>query len=50
VFEPDGPDRYRTVSGRERGELLEIIRDDEGRAVKMTWATYPLTRTSLPMS
>jgi hypothetical protein len=50
VFEPVGPDRYRTVSGRERGELLEIIRDGGGRPVKMTWATYPLTRTSLPMS
>lgn len=50
VFEPAGPDRYRTVSGRERGELLEIIRDDDGRPVKMTWATYPLTRTSVPMS
>jgi hypothetical protein len=50
VFEHEGPDRYRTVSGRERGELLEIIRDDAGRPVKLTWATYPLTRTSLPMS
>ena len=50
VFELEQPDRYRTVSGRERGELLEIFRDDGGRAVKLTWATYPLTRTSLPMS
>ena len=50
VFERVGADRYRTVSGRERGELLEIVRDAEGRPVKLTWATYPLTRTSLPMS
>jgi hypothetical protein len=50
VFEPIGPDRYRTVSGRERGELLEVVRDQEGRPGKLTWATYPLTRTSLPMT
>ena len=50
VFEPIGPDRYRTVSGRERGELLEVVRDQEGRPEKLTWATYPLTRTSLPMT
>ena len=50
VFERVERDRYRTVSGRERGELLEILRDGEGRPVKLTWATYPLTRSSLPMS
>jgi CubicO group peptidase (beta-lactamase class C family) len=50
VFEREGPDRYRTVSGRERGELLEIVRDAEGRPTKLLWATYPMTRTSLPMS
>jgi CubicO group peptidase (beta-lactamase class C family) len=44
VFEPDGPDRWRTVSGRERGELLRAVRDDEGTLVKLYWATYPFTR------
>jgi CubicO group peptidase (beta-lactamase class C family) len=44
VFEPDGADRFRTVSGRERGEVLEVVRDEAGRPVKLYWATYPLTR------
>lgn len=44
VFEPEGPDRWRTVSGRERGELLRMVRDDDGTLVKFYWATYPFTR------
>ena len=48
LFERIDSDRYRTVAGRERGELLEILRDDAGRPVKLYWATYPLTRTPLP--
>jgi hypothetical protein len=44
VFEQIGDDRYRTVSGRERGELLELVRDDGGRVVKLYWASYPFTR------
>jgi CubicO group peptidase (beta-lactamase class C family) len=44
VFGPDGPDRYRVVSGRERGEVLRIVRDDAGQVVKLYWATYPFTR------
>jgi CubicO group peptidase (beta-lactamase class C family) len=44
VFERIGDDRYRTVSGRERGELLELVRDDGGRVVKLYWASYPFTR------
>jgi CubicO group peptidase (beta-lactamase class C family) len=44
VFEPDGPDRYRVVSGRERGELLRAVRDDAGEVVKLYWATYPFHR------
>jgi hypothetical protein len=39
-----GPDRFRTVSGRERGELLTVVRDAGGRVVKLYRATYPLTR------
>ena len=48
VFERVDADRYRTVAGRERGELLEISRDDSGRPVKLYWATYPLTRAPRP--
>jgi CubicO group peptidase (beta-lactamase class C family) len=44
IFEPDGPDRYRVVSGRERGELLRAVRDDAGEVVKLYWATYPFHR------
>jgi CubicO group peptidase (beta-lactamase class C family) len=45
VFEAIGEDVYRTVSGRERGELLRLARDDGGQVVRMYWATYPFTRT-----
>jgi hypothetical protein len=44
VFEPEGEDRYRVVSGRERGEVLQVVRDGEGEVVRMYWATYPFTR------
>jgi CubicO group peptidase (beta-lactamase class C family) len=44
VFEPEGEDRYRTVSGRERGEVLRVVRDEAGVVVKLYWATYPFTR------
>jgi CubicO group peptidase (beta-lactamase class C family) len=44
LFEPDGKDRFRTVSGRERGEQLRVVRDSEGAVAKLYWATYPFTR------
>ncbi len=44
VFEPDGSDRFRGISGPEEGELLEVVRDGNGEVVKLNWATYPLTR------
>jgi CubicO group peptidase (beta-lactamase class C family) len=45
IFEPLGDDRYRTLQGRERGELLRIVRDEDGTPVRLYWATYPFTRT-----
>jgi CubicO group peptidase (beta-lactamase class C family) len=45
VFEPDGEDRFRAVSGDERGELLRVVRDEGGAVTKLYWATYPFTRT-----
>jgi CubicO group peptidase (beta-lactamase class C family) len=48
VFERVEGDRFRTVSGRERGEWLEIVRDEEGRPTKLYWATYPFTRDPRP--
>lgn len=47
VFEPAGPDRFRVVDGRERGELLEVVRDPTGEPVKLYWATYACTRRPL---
>jgi CubicO group peptidase (beta-lactamase class C family) len=44
VFSQESPDRFRTVSGRERGELLEVTRDESGAVEKLRWATYALTR------
>ncbi len=44
VLEGEGEDRYRVVSGRERGELLRVVRDEAGVPVKLYWATYPCTR------
>ncbi len=43
-FELVALDVYRTTAGRETGELLRITRDDDGRAVKLHWATYVFTR------
>ena len=48
VFERVDGDRFRTVSGRERGELLEIVRDGEGNPTKLYWATYAFTRDPRP--
>lgn len=44
VFERVEQDVYRSVSGREQGETLRIIRDETGRPVKLYWATYAFTR------
>jgi CubicO group peptidase (beta-lactamase class C family) len=49
VFErlPSEPERWRTVSGRETGELLRVERDASGEIRALTWATYALTRAPL---
>jgi CubicO group peptidase (beta-lactamase class C family) len=44
TFEPEGDDRWRCVEGRERGELLRVVRDEAGAPVKLYFATYPCTR------
>ncbi|QOC95207.1 serine hydrolase domain-containing protein [Micromonospora craniellae] len=41
---PERPDVFRTVSGREVGELLRLTRDATGEVVRMHWATYRFTR------
>src|SRR5207237_3261356 len=45
IFEPLGEDRFRTLQGRERGELLRVVRDADVAPVRLYWATYPFTRT-----
>lgn len=47
VFERIDVDLYRTVKGRERGELLRVTRDERGVPVKLNWATYLVTREPL---
>ena len=49
VFEREDEDIYRTVSGREHGELLRIVRDENGQPEKLYWATYSFTRTAAPL-
>jgi CubicO group peptidase (beta-lactamase class C family) len=44
VFEPCGVDLFRTVSGREQGELLRVDRDSDGNVTGLHWAGYPFTR------
>ena len=46
-FEQLEPDVFRTVAGREEGELLRVTRDADGRVTKMNWATYLVTREPL---
>ena len=48
VFEKISDDLYRTVAGREAGELLRIGRDESGAVRKLNWATYLVTRAPLP--
>ena len=47
VFEKVDDDVYRTVAGREHGELLRVTRDADGTVTKMNWATYLVTREPL---
>ncbi len=44
VFEKVTDDVYRTISGRETGELLRITRDTTGTPTTLHWATYLCTR------
>jgi CubicO group peptidase (beta-lactamase class C family) len=48
VFEREGEDRWRTVSGPEQGEMLRIERDERGAVTRMVWSGYPVTREPGP--
>ncbi len=43
-LEPDGDDRWRVAEGRERGEVLRVVRDAAGEIEKLYFATYPMRR------
>lgn len=44
VFERVEADVYRTVPGRERGELLRVRSRDDASVRQLNWATYAFTR------
>lgn len=46
-YAADGRDRFRAVEGRERGELLEVVRGPGGELEKLYFATYAVTRDPL---
>ena len=46
-YATEGTDRYRAVSGRERGEVLEVVRAGDGSVDKLYFATYAVTRAPL---
>ncbi len=48
VFERETDDRWRTVSGAERGEALRLVRGADGSVERMVWAGYPVTREPGP--
>ncbi len=50
VFERIDGDRFRVLSGREHGELLELDRDRSGTIERLRWAGYPATRTPEPFA
>ncbi|AKU18114.1 serine hydrolase domain-containing protein [Luteipulveratus mongoliensis] len=47
VFERVADDVYRTVAGREKGELLQVRRHSDGSVRQLNWATYRFTREPL---
>jgi CubicO group peptidase (beta-lactamase class C family) len=46
-YAAEGADRFRAVEGRERGEVLEIVRDSDGGVERLYFATYAVTRVPL---
>ncbi|MEU1243294.1 serine hydrolase domain-containing protein [Micromonospora parva] len=44
-FTAEGPDRWRGRSGPENGEILSVLRDDNGRATAVDIATFVFTRS-----
>lgn len=49
-FEREADDRYRAIDGLERGELLLIVRDEDGEVTRLELASYPFARRPEPMA
>ncbi len=47
TFLREDEDRYRTTSGAERGEVLRVVRREDGSVESLRWATYRLSREPL---
>ena len=44
VLAQEAADRFRIAEGRERGEVVRVVRDVDGAIVKLYFATYPMAR------
>ena len=44
VFLQEAPDRFRSVQGHEEGELLRVVRGENGEPIELWWAGYPFRR------
>ncbi len=44
VFVQEAPDRFRSARGHEEGELLRVVRDEDGEPIELWWAGYPFRR------
>lgn len=46
VFAQEGRDQFRSAQGREEGELLRVVRGEDGEPVELWWAGYPFRRNA----
>jgi CubicO group peptidase (beta-lactamase class C family) len=44
VFVQEAPDRFRSAQGHEEGELLRVVRGEDGEPIELWWAGYPFRR------
>jgi len=44
VFVQEAPDRFRSARGHEEGELLRVVRGEDGEPIELWWAGYRFRR------
>ena len=44
VFVQEAADRFRSAQGHEEGELLRVVRGEDGEPIELWWAGYPFRR------